>query len=187
MGYDTAKLLTSNFLDGNDVEPFLNVTIHSLTQEEFKQRDGSTRIATIVWFKEVEKGLKTNNGMLRTLIQLLGKGDTDAWIDKKVQLYPVTTEYGGEEYYVARVRAVRDVPSQNANQSNGNDPKQVWGRFYLSLSADDRKKATTILGGGPAAWMAKTGKTVVDAINFVKGGLLVVEPAQSEPVDDIPF
>jgi hypothetical protein len=124
---DTDKLLSSRWLSGVDVEPFVNVTVHSISEEEVG-RDKEVKV--IVWFDEFDKGLVCNRTNLKNLIALLGKGDTDNWTGKQVQLYATTQEFGGEEFNVVRVRAVQ--PAGGKQPAKPPAPKtaaEIWGDF----------------------------------------------------------
>jgi hypothetical protein len=116
---DTSKLLQSRWLSGVDVEPFTNVTVHSVTQEEVGR---DKEIKLIVWFEEFDKGLVCNRTNTKNLIALLGAGDTDDWKGKQIQLYATNQEFGGEEYNVVRVRAVQPAGTGSRAKANGSTP-----------------------------------------------------------------
>jgi len=106
MPISTSKMLSSNYLSGSDVEPFVNVTVHSVTEEEVGR---DRELKTVVWFDEFDKGMVCNKTNLRNLINLLGASeDVNAdWKGKQIQLYATSQEYGGDTYNVVRVRAVQ--------------------------------------------------------------------------------
>lgn len=117
MGYSTDSLLSSRWLTGADVEPFKDWTVEAVTQEEVGR---DKEVKTIMWFAESDKGLVCNRTNTRNLIAILGKGDTDNWKGKQVQLYATLQEFGGEEYNVVRVRPVQ--PAGRRSTGNGGKP-----------------------------------------------------------------
>lgn len=173
----TDDLLKSRWLSGADVEPFMNATVHSITEEEVGR---DKEVKTIVWFTEFDKGLVCNRTNIKNLINLLGKGDTDNWKGKQVQLYATTQEFGGEEYNVVRVRAVQPAggkpaaPAPAASAQPG--PRELLDAFTAKNSLTPEalaEKVKQVLGTVTiGAWVnAEPGRTVAGALKLMQDQL----------------
>jgi hypothetical protein len=69
----------------------------------------------ILWFAGVRQPFAANKTNGKTISTLYGR-DTEAWIGKKITLFPTTTEYGGETVECIRVRP--EVPGRKAPKSH---------------------------------------------------------------------
>lgn len=80
------------------------VTIDKVTAGTLVNGTKKTR-KPLVFFKESKEGkpLGMNATNCKTVAALYGT-DTDAWIGKRITLYPTTTSFGGETVECIRVR-----------------------------------------------------------------------------------
>ncbi len=81
----------------------VTMTITNFTQEEGTGDDGPYKL-NLLHFKEHEKPLKLNKGMVDVVKALHGSGDTDEWIGKQVILFNTTQGYQGKDFDVIRIK-----------------------------------------------------------------------------------
>lgn len=84
-------------------EGSVTVTINGFYQETGEGDDGSEYKLNLLHFKEFDKALKLNSGMIDVLAALYG-GDTDGWNGKRVVLFSTVQAYNGKDYDVIRIR-----------------------------------------------------------------------------------
>jgi hypothetical protein len=78
-------------------------TITNVTQEKGQGDDGDYAI-NLLHFKEFDKPLKLNVGMLKTVEALYG-GETDDWRGKRVVLFCTVQGFNGQDFNVIRIKA----------------------------------------------------------------------------------
>ena len=108
-------------LQGKDV----TLTIERVIGATLTGDKGKKSKKPVVFFKETKtdpetgkkKGLALNATNGKSIAGLYGN-DTDAWIGKRITLYPTTTEMGGETVECIRVRK-QAPPSKSASKQNG--------------------------------------------------------------------
>jgi hypothetical protein len=81
----------------------VTATITNVTQEKGQGDDGDYAI-NLLHFKEHDKPLKLNKGMLGVVADLYG-GETDDWRGKRVVLFCTVQGYNGTDYNVIRIKA----------------------------------------------------------------------------------
>ena len=93
-------------LDGED----LTLTIRDVTRENLAREGEPPDFKAVVYFRESEamcegtdKGLGLNKTNAETIAMLWG-GDTDAWTNKKITLFPDTTRFQGKATPCIRIR-----------------------------------------------------------------------------------
>ena len=87
------------------------VTISKVTAGELISAGGRKSKKPIVHFHGKDKGLALNKTNGKTIAALYGN-DTEAWVGKRVTLYPTTTSMGGETMECIRIRP--SAPKGNA-------------------------------------------------------------------------
>lgn len=127
MDYDQlfpGRFMKSGEFGGKDV----TLTVAGIRIEELPQEKGGDRARGIVGFKETKKELVLNRTNGECLKALWGR-ETNAWIGKRVTLYPAPHKdsFTGEVGTAIRVRGSPDLPAD----------KQVEIRL-------PRKKATRV-------------------------------------------
>ena len=109
-------------LQGKDV----TVTIDRVVGGELTGPGGKKSKKPLCYFRESKSGkpLALNSTNCKTIAQLYGN-DTDAWLGKRITLWPTTTQMGGETVDCIRVRP--KIPSAAASkkqeQSDAGDPE----------------------------------------------------------------
>ncbi len=100
-------------LNGKDV----TLTIEKVVAGEIVGQKGKKNKKPMCFFKEgrEKKPLALNATNCRVIARLYGN-DTDAWLGKRVTLYPTQTEMGGETVECIRVRPV--VPPERTNRTS---------------------------------------------------------------------
>jgi hypothetical protein len=184
MGITRDQAFPSKWLKAGDVPPTgVDATITKVEQEEVDYGDGPKN-AVNVTFAEMHKPLGLNATNWDSIESLHGK-DTDEWIGKKVRLYATKTR----NPQGATVPCIRIMPSVGGiAPADVSGPKALWSAFYITLKPEQQTNVSTILGGSPAAWMAKTGKDINACIAFVKAANGVGAASAEDPKhDDIPF
>jgi hypothetical protein len=83
-------------------EGTVTATVSGLTQESGQGDDGDYTI-NLLHFREHEKPLKLNVGMLKTMGELYGD-ETDQWEGKRVILFCTVQDFGGRSYNVIRIK-----------------------------------------------------------------------------------
>lgn len=86
-------------LNGRDV----TVTIAKVTAGSIAGNGGRKSKKPLCYFEGKEKALALNATNCKVIAKLYGN-DTDAWVGKKIRLYPTTTEMAGETVECIRVR-----------------------------------------------------------------------------------
>jgi hypothetical protein len=85
-------------LQGKDV----TVQIAKVEARKLKSQRGEDK-KPVLWFAGKEKAFVCNKTNAKTIAAMLGN-DTEAWIGKKITIYPTTTTAGGETVDCIRVR-----------------------------------------------------------------------------------
>ena len=101
-------LKNSKFLAKEDVEPDVLVTIESYEEVDVSMDDKPTQNKWVLHFREMDKPMVLNktNGML--IESIIGSGEFDDWVGKKVVLYnDKSVMFAGEFTGGIRVRAIR--------------------------------------------------------------------------------
>lgn len=108
---------TADFPDDAD----LILTIKDVTVENVGQ-GADAEDKPIIYFQEVKKGFLCNRTNSKTIANLYG-AETDAWIGKKIALYPTEVEYRGDMVMGIRVRIKAPAVKPAAAPSNGHAAK----------------------------------------------------------------
>jgi hypothetical protein len=103
---DFEKLLAGPYLkaallDGKD----WTLTIKGSHLEEMEKEKGGTEMKGIITFSDAKRGWVANRTNMTCLSQMFGR-DTDAWIGKRVTIYPTVTPKGEP---CIRVRGSPDI------------------------------------------------------------------------------
>lgn len=89
-------------LDGKDVTLTIDRVEAGVLDDK---RKGKTAKKPFCFFRKAEKPLVLNATNCKTIAGMYGN-DTDAWVGRRITLYPTTTEMGGESTECIRVRPV---------------------------------------------------------------------------------
>jgi hypothetical protein len=126
--YDKAYIYSYD-LEGKDV----TVTIERVTRGTLVGTGGKSNKKPVLHFKGTEKGLALNITNARVIAGLYGGFDSEAWIGKKVTLFPTTTTFGAQTVDCIRIRPTippaksktgtikSDVPPPNVDPATGED------------------------------------------------------------------
>jgi len=112
MSFDTNKYTESPFLKGDDLEEGERLIVTIKSAEEVNFPSGDT--VPVLEFMELNKKLTLNKTRVKKLCEILGE-DTDAWIDRKIALYPVDVMYQGKTTLGVAVAAApkkKSAPTQ---------------------------------------------------------------------------
>ena len=93
MSFNTEKYVKSPFLKGEDLEEGERLVVTIKSAEEVNFPSGDT--VPVLEFMELDQKLTLNKTRVKKLVELLGD-DTDAWIDRKIALYPIDVSYNGK-------------------------------------------------------------------------------------------
>lgn len=176
----TSDVFPSQWLAAADVETPTNVTVKGVTVEEIG-RDKERK--PVIWFNELNKGLICNKTNWTNLAKLCGSDDSDEWSGRAVQLYAAAVQFGGEEVNAVRVRPASTGKLKPAPAAPPATDQQKWGKFYASLSTEQKTSVTGILDGlKPSEYMQQAQCSVDELIEVVKSGLA---PAQQDGGDGV--
>lgn len=78
------------------------VTIARVEAKTLTNQKGKT-LKPVIWFEGREKGFVANKTNCKTIAGMYGNR-TEAWVGKRITLYPTTTSVGGETVECIRVR-----------------------------------------------------------------------------------
>lgn len=108
-------------LKGRDV----TVTIDRVTAGELTALGGRKSKKPLCYFRESQSGkpLALNATNCKTIAAMYGN-DTDAWVGKRITLYPTTTQMAGETVECIRVRNVVP-PDKTAQPAPAQDPAET--------------------------------------------------------------
>ncbi len=121
-------LKNSKFLAKEDVEPDVLVTIESYEEVDVSMDDKPTQNKYVLHLREMDKPMVLNktNGML--IESILGSGEFDDWIGKKIVLYnDKSVMFAGEFTGGIRVRAdKRTAPAEDiADHDKDKDKDEI--------------------------------------------------------------
>jgi len=105
-------------LQGRDV----TVTIEKVTAGELTALGGRKSKKPICYFRGKQKPLALNSTNCKTIAALYGN-DTEAWIGKRITLYPTTTQMAGETCECIRVRP--SIPADKPAAPAASDPAET--------------------------------------------------------------
>lgn len=110
----------------------------------------------ILHFREIEKPMACNSTNAKTIAGLFGP-KVEAWVGKKIAIYPTTTQFGHEMVDCIRVRPT--VPGGNAERFEGKpvDPEMREKQDRAAGRADEPNPAAAITA-------AKTADAMLEAI-----------------------
>ena len=104
---DVRKLYDKDFVYAYDLEgKDATVTIERVTGGTLTGTGGKSTQKPIVFFKGTKKGLALCITNARVIAGLYGGFESDAWIGKKITLYPTTTTFGSQTVDCIRIRTV---------------------------------------------------------------------------------
>jgi len=109
-------------LKGQDV----TVTIERVTAGELTALGGRKSKKPLCYFKEgrEKKPLALNSTNCKAIAAMYGN-DTEQWVNKRITIYPTTTQMAGETVECIRVRP--QVPPQKAAPASGTEPSDNDG------------------------------------------------------------
>ena len=142
----------SDFPDDAD----LILTIKDVTVENVGQ-GADAEDKPIIYFQEVKKGLLCNRTNSKTIANLYG-AETDAWVGKKIAIYPTEVEYRGEMVLGIRVRLKAPVTKP---------VNKLWDRWN-TLTKEAAEFGVPVPNLDPAASdedVTKAGKFLANLIN----------------------
>lgn len=96
---------------GRDV----TLTIAKVAREELQMKGGVKEKKVVVYFAKTEKKLVLNKTNADSIAQLYGT-QAEAWVGKRVTLFPTTTQCGREVVDCIRVRETVPAPVANIEQ-----------------------------------------------------------------------
>jgi hypothetical protein len=98
----------SKFLKAEDLDADITVTIHDVSMEEFKGREGKPdEQKAVAYFVELEKGLVINKTNWKTLVEVTGEEDTDNWKGHKITLCVIDVDSFGDVVAAIRVKKAK--------------------------------------------------------------------------------
>lgn len=117
---DVRKMYDKAFVYAYDLEGKpRTVTIKRVTAGEIKGTAGKASKKPVVYFADKttpdgvsKKGLALCITNARVIAGLYGGFESDLWIDKKITLYPTTTEFGGKTVDCIRIK--NKIPTEKA-------------------------------------------------------------------------
>ena len=104
---DVRKLYDKEYVYAYDLEgKDATVTIERVTGGTLIGTGGKSNKKPVLFFKGTKKGLALNITNARIIAGLYGGFDSDAWLGKKITLYPTTTTFGSQTVDCIRIRNV---------------------------------------------------------------------------------
>jgi hypothetical protein len=99
------EVFPSRFLKAADLggKPTV-VTIKEVSREKLKNGNGEETSKSIAYFKGAKKGLVLNVTNWDKIADITGEDDSDNWPGHRIEVFPTTTEIGGETKDCIRVR-----------------------------------------------------------------------------------
>ena len=98
---DTSQVFTSKFLKAEDLKNApRKVTIARVEFEEVGQ-DKDKKL--VIYFEGKEKGFVLNKTNYERIVDIIGSKDSDAWIDREIQLRPERVDNQGKPVDSIRV------------------------------------------------------------------------------------
>lgn len=113
--FDKAYLYAYD-LQGRDV----TVTIAKVVGGTLVGTGGKSNKKPIIFFEGAKKGLALNITNARTIAAMYGGFQAEAWVGKRITLYPTTTQFGSQTCDCIRIRPnipgakVKDAPPAEA-------------------------------------------------------------------------
>lgn len=122
--YDKEFIYAYN-LGGKDV----TVTIERIKGGELTGTGGKKTKKPVLYFKGSKKGFALNITNARIIGALFGTFETEAWIGKRITLYPTTTTFGSDTVECIRVRnkAPKAGEATGQLQEDATPPDRVGG------------------------------------------------------------
>ena len=105
--FDPKQHLCAADLEGRDI----TLEIAQVTSGEVEGEKGRKNKKPIVAFKESKRTLVLNVTMCKTLKSLFGSSETSDWHNKRITLFPTTTEFSGEKVECIRIRPTLPPPA----------------------------------------------------------------------------
>jgi len=99
------------------------VEIERVKGGELTGEGGKKTKKPVCWFKGKKKPLALNVTNCKTIAAMYGN-NTDAWVGKKITIYPTTTDFGGKTCDCIRVR--QRVPNGAANTQADPEPEEPY-------------------------------------------------------------
>ena len=121
----------SLYLSAVDLEDKPHVVVISeVKSEPFKDREtGETKQKPILYFQGKKKKLTLNMTNIISCEQIIGSGDSDAWVGKSIELFPTTCLLKGDITPCIRVRppSVQQAPAPVAATPAPAQPDPMYG------------------------------------------------------------
>lgn len=129
------KYVTAADLQGRTI----TLTIKAVTLEEMLTHDNKTVSKPVAWFERTMKGLVMNATNARVIANLYGD-NTDAWMGKRINIYPTQVRAFGKMTDCIRVReeipatpkpvaqatAVEETTGIDDDEDIADDGDQMW-------------------------------------------------------------
>jgi len=109
-------LFPRRFATGEDLKGRpVTLTISHLRSEKMTPTPGAAPVERwVVYFKDAQKGIVLSKTLATQIAQAVGSDDTDAWVGKRVTLYPVTVTVAGQTRIAIRAKAAQTPATANA-------------------------------------------------------------------------
>ncbi len=101
----------------------MTVTIESVAGGTLVGTGGTKNKKPILRFKGTEKGLALNITNARVIAGMYGGFDSEAWLGKRITLYPTTTTFGSQTVECIRIRNV--IPKGKSETIRPDVPQPV--------------------------------------------------------------
>ena len=100
----TNDVFPSKYLKAEDLDSELTVTIAKVTMEKMKDNSGKDIEKPCAHFVETEKSMIVNKTNWKTLVELTGEDDSDAWTGKKITLTVIDVDAFGDVVSAIRIK-----------------------------------------------------------------------------------
>lgn len=97
------------------------VTMDRIVLEDVEDDDGKKSSAGIVYFRDMQKGLRLNRTNFDTIAATFGE-ETDSWPGKEITLFPTTTTFKGERKACIRIEISPEQAQRSAAVSISDQP-----------------------------------------------------------------
>lgn len=121
-----------SYLKAEDVGQGRKLKVRAITDDVFKEDDGSERKKPIMWFDDEEKGFVLNFTNCNAILEIVGaerdNDDLNQAVGFFVVLFKTTTTFGNRRVDCIRVRAPQDGSNEKVRQAaqaavaNANEP-----------------------------------------------------------------
>lgn len=117
------ELFRSRFLNANNVDRPIVVTIAFAKMETLENTKGETADKLVLYFSDHKQNLALNGVNFDSIVDISGEDDSDRWPGTRIEIYRTTTEVAGKATPCIRVREPQSemalkkpAPSQEKEQ-----------------------------------------------------------------------